>query len=179
MNAIEMVLVRALTDREFLDRLKARRVDLQAEFSLGKMEQESLDALLGGAEGALLDHVVGASAEALARLLPQAPAWSPGSEGPGRVAPKLERVAAKLERTAPKLERTAPKLERTAPKLERVAPKLERTAPKLERVVPKLDRVAPKIDRVAPKLERVAPKLDRVEAKLERLGKSAGRKASD
>lgn len=161
MKIIETVLVRALTDRDFLERLKAKRVDLQGEFGLGKSEQASLQALLDAGDGGMLDSVVGASAEALARLLPQVPAWSTGSEGSARVAPKLERVVAKLERTAPKLERVAPKLERTAPKLERVAPKLERVAPKLERV--------------APKLERVAPKLDRVEGKLERLGKTAER----
>lgn len=159
MKMIEVVLVRALTDREFLENLKAKRVDLSAEFGLGKTEQASLQALIDAGDGSMLDSMVGASAEALARLLPQVPAWSSGGEGSGRVAPKLERVVAKLDRTAPKLER--------------VAPKLERTAPKLERVAPKLDRVAPKLDRVAPKLDRVAPKLDRVEAKLERLGKTA------
>jgi exonuclease VII small subunit len=170
MKGLEQVLLRALTEREFLDRLKQEDYDPGQEYRLTDEEKEILKTLrfVHGGEG--IESMAQASSEAMARLMPQVHSSLSGSQSRdfARVEPKLERVASKLERVEPKLQRVAPKLERTAPKLDRVAPKLERVEPKLERVSPKLERVQPKLERVAPKLERVQPKLERVVSKLER-----------
>ncbi|RPJ59908.1 MAG: hypothetical protein EHM23_12375 [Acidobacteria bacterium] len=165
MRTLEAILVRVLTDREFLNRLKRGDPEIEKEYPLNESEREVLTALLKGEEGQGLDALVGASAEAMAKLM-RCREMGLSSEVRGTL---LSRVVPKLERVAPKLERTVAKLERVSPKLERAAPKLERVAPKLEQVAPKLERVAPKLERVAPKLERVEGKLARVEAKLARL----------
>ena len=149
MVELERLLVRALTDRSFLERLKDPPFDPGSEYRLSDPEKEILKNLRELHAGQALDSVVHASAEAMAQLLPQIKSAAVSGAGFACVVPKLERVA---------------------PKLERVAPKLERVAPKLERVEPKLERVAPKLERVEPKLERVAAKLERVSAKLERAG---------
>jgi DNA repair ATPase RecN len=170
MKGLEQILVRALTERDFLDRLKHEDYDPGEEYGLTEEEKEVLKNLRFVHGGQGMESVVQASSEAMARLMPQVKSSFGGSQSIefARVEPKLERVASKLERVEPKLQRVAPKLERTVPKLDRVAPKLERVEPKLERVSPKLERVQPKLERVAPKLERVQPKLERVVSKLDR-----------
>jgi DNA repair ATPase RecN len=136
MVELERLLVRALTDRDFLEKLKSAGFDPGVEYKLNEAEREILRNLRELQKGAALDTVVHASAEAMAQMLPKVKG---GAIATGvtaecaRVVPKLERVSSKLERVAPKLERVAPKLERVEPKLERVTAKLERVASKLER----------------------------------------------
>lgn len=180
MKVLEKLLVRALEDRDFLERLKREDYNPGDEYDLGEEEQELLKNLRFVQGGQVIDSFVRASSEAVANLLPQVRAASGGTQQGGfsRVEPKLERVAAKLERVEPKLQRVAPKLERVSPKLERVTPKLERVEPKLQRVAPKLERVEPKLQRVAPKLDRVEPKLERTAGKVERVSPKLERVAS-
>lgn len=158
MSELERVLARALTDRDFLDKLKAGSVDVNKEFTLTASEKKALEALSQVGDG--WDTFARAAADAVAQLFPPGGANVTSLGGGSRIEPKLERVVSKLARVAPKLERVEPKLERVAPKLERVNPKLERVAPKLERVSPKLERVAPKLERVEGKLERIEGKLE-------------------
>lgn len=145
MSELERLLARALTDREFLDKLKAGSLDVGKEFTLTAGEKKTLEALSHVGEG--WDTFARGAAEAVAQLFPAGSANLTSVVGRARVEPKLERVVSKLARVAPKLERVEPKLERVTPKLERVAPKLERVAPKLERVESKLERVQSKLER--------------------------------
>ena len=152
MSELERVLARALTDADFLDKLKSGSLDVNSEFVLTATEKKTLDALSRVDKG--WDTFARGAAEALAQLLPPGSTSMTSFAVESRIEPKLERVASKLARVAPKLERVSPKLERVTPKLERVSPKLERVAPKLERVSPKLERVESKLERVESKLER-------------------------
>jgi DNA repair ATPase RecN len=168
MKNLEKVLVQALTDRAFAEKLRQADYDVAKDFNLSGQEAEVLNALCQLGQGEGLSIMMGASAEAMRQLLPDVVKSMASATA---VSPKVDRVEPKLGKVSPKLDRVEPKLGKVSPKLDRVEPKLGKVSPKLDRVEPKLGKVSPKLDRVEPKLEKVQAKVSKVEAKLSQLEK--------
>jgi hypothetical protein len=94
MTALERVLVRFLTDPDFLDAYKQGKVDLAGEFGLAESEKEMLDTTMSVGDGTTLDAIVNAAERARSHVGTSTKvdvSWAVGMLE--RVAPKLERVA--------------------------------------------------------------------------------------